>query len=213
MHSCIFRPRFWVFEKFWAFWDFSEIFGLGYVDLMLYAHALHSHCIITYSCILHAYVISFHSYSELWCVMFSLSLSRIDRTMAPKVRKSTLTRNPLQGSEFSFFWFSQPPSTFGSEMRRPERTSWRTSRNVAFIRNARLSCRILSTILFMLSFKLGPRNLYLRDPLGVLSCLYKSFTPIYTVSIPLYLSLLLHLEVHVSYLPRILYVRYYTFLG
>ena len=69
---------------------------------------------------------------------------------------------------------------------------------VAFIRNAKLSCRTLPTLLSSLSFKLGVGNLFLRDPWGVPSCLYRSFTPIYTTSIPLYLSLLLHSEVHVS---------------
>ena len=42
-----FRPRFWGFWKFLGFWDFCEIFGLGYVDLILYAHALHILCILT----------------------------------------------------------------------------------------------------------------------------------------------------------------------
>ena len=42
---------------------------------------------------------------------------------------------------------SSLPSTFGSMMRRPERTSWRTSRNVVFIRNARLSCQILPVVI------------------------------------------------------------------
>ena len=42
---------------------------------------------------------------------------------------------------------SSLPSTFGSMMRRPERTSWRTSRNVAFIQNAKLSCQILLIVI------------------------------------------------------------------
>ena len=47
MNSCILDLGFGVFENCWGFWDFCEIFGLGGVVLLLYAHALHSHCIIT----------------------------------------------------------------------------------------------------------------------------------------------------------------------
>ena len=65
---------------------------------------LNSH--VTCSCIFHAYVLSFLSYSELvLCFYFvfslSLSLSQIDCSMAPKQRKSTPARNPLQGSRTS----------------------------------------------------------------------------------------------------------------
>ena len=61
-----------------------------------------------------------------------------------------------------------------------------------------LSYQILPTLLSPPSFWLGARNLYLRVLWGVPSCLYKSFTLIYTVSIPLYLGLPLHFKVHVS---------------
>ena len=47
MHSCILDLGFGVFENCWGFWGFCEIFGLGGVVLLLYAHALHSYCIIT----------------------------------------------------------------------------------------------------------------------------------------------------------------------
>ena len=40
--------RFWGFSKnLGGFLVFPEIFGLGFVKLSLYAHALHSHCILT----------------------------------------------------------------------------------------------------------------------------------------------------------------------
>ena len=55
-------------------------------------------------------------------------------------------------------------------MRRPGRTSWRTLRNMAFIRSAMLSYWIFLTLLSPLSFGLGARNLYVRDPWGVPSC-------------------------------------------
>ena len=44
MHSCILDLGFGVFENFL---DFCEIFGLGCVDLILYAHALHIPYILT----------------------------------------------------------------------------------------------------------------------------------------------------------------------
>ena len=54
------------------------------------------HMLMHFSCI--RYIFSFLFW--LWYVL-SLSLSRIDYAMAPKARKSTHTRNPLQGSESS----------------------------------------------------------------------------------------------------------------
>ena len=47
MPSCILDLGFGFLKKFWGFLDYCEIVGLGVVDLMLYAHALHSHYIIT----------------------------------------------------------------------------------------------------------------------------------------------------------------------
>ena len=125
----------------------------------------------------------------------SLSLSLIDCIMVSKQHKSTLTWNPLQGSRSSSFF---PPLIFSSMMRRPRRTSLRTSRNVAFIQNARLFCRILSTLLSLKSFGLEIGLLYLRNPQDVPSCLFRSFTPTYMALIPMCLSLLLYSEAHVS---------------
>ena len=104
----------------------------------------------------------------LWCVMCC--------TMAPKVHKSTPARNPFQGfGSSSSNLIPPPPSTFVSMMRWPQRSSWRTSKNVAFIWSARLSCRILPTLLFSLSFRLGAENLFLSVSCGDLLCLYQCF--------------------------------------
>ena len=49
MHSCILDLGFGflkIFEIF-EFFFFVKFFGLGCVDLVIYAHALHSHYIIT----------------------------------------------------------------------------------------------------------------------------------------------------------------------
>ena len=154
---------------------------------------------VTCSCILHAYILYFISYSKhvlcflLLPLSLSLSLSRIDCVMAPKQRKSTLLGTPFKVPSHHLLFHL----TSGFVMRRPRRTSLRTSKPVAFIRNARSLCRILLTLLSPKSFGLGIGLLYLRNPRDVPSCLYKSFTPTYMVLIPLCLSLLLHLEVHV----------------
>ena len=64
-------------------------------------------------------------------------------------------------------------------MGRPSRTSLRTFRNVAFIRNAMSFCRTFPTLFYPVSFELGDGNLFVRYHWGALSCLYRSFTPTY----------------------------------
>ena len=66
-------------------------FGLGSPMMFL---NFACHMLMHFSCI--CYIFSFLFW--LWCV---LSISRIDYAMAPKARKSTPTRNPLQGFESS----------------------------------------------------------------------------------------------------------------
>ena len=46
MHSCILNLGFGVFKILLGFCDFYEIVRLGLVVLMIYVHALHSHCIL-----------------------------------------------------------------------------------------------------------------------------------------------------------------------
>ena len=47
MHSCILDLGFEVFENILGFSVFLEIFGLGFVNLIIYDHALHPCCILT----------------------------------------------------------------------------------------------------------------------------------------------------------------------
>ena len=129
-------------------------------------------------------------------VVFSLSLYRINYAWHPK------RVNPLQARihfkvPVLLLLIPFPLLTFSSMMRMPKRTSWRTFRNMAFIWGIMLFCQTSPTILSPLSFGLGVRNLYFRVPWGVPSCSYKSFTPIYTVSIPLYLGFPRHFKVHI----------------
>ena len=87
---------------------------------------------------------------------------------------------------------------FGSVMRRHEMTSLRTFLTRWFIWNARSFCLTSQTFLYLVHLALGDGFLYVRNPLGVLMCSYRSFTPTCTLSIPLYLSLLWYSMVHVS---------------
>ena len=149
----------------------------------------------------HAYVL-FHYY--FWIVIvfcfslslsLSLSLSRIDCAWHPST--NLLRHETLLVSSFLLLILF-PFFTFGSMMGRPYKTSLRTFRNLAFIWSAMSFCRNFPTLLYPMSFRLGDENLFVRYPWGALSCLYRSFTPMYMVSILVYLDLPWHFEVHIS---------------
>ena len=110
----------------------------------------------------HAYVFPFFSISLLFGCDCVLSLSRIDCIWHPK-RINPLCLRILLVSGLLLLILSLI-SMFGSVMRRPERTSQRTFRNVAFIRSAMLFCQNFPTLFSPLSFGFGAGNLYLRDP-------------------------------------------------
>ena len=161
---------------------------------------------------MHTY--AFFSFFVLYCdcvlsLSLSLSLSWINSAWHPRanlIRLGTLFVSGL----LRLLIFPFPLFMFSSMMRRPIRTSLRTFLNVAFIWSAMWFCRTFSTLLYPMSFTLGDWNLFVRYLWGVPSCSYKSFTPICTISIPLYLNLLRYSEVHISLSLRILYLRYYT---
>ena len=166
---------------------------IGFLPMML----LNSH--VTSSCIFHAYVLSFLSYSELvslsvLSLSLSLSLCQTNCAMAPKERKSTPAWNLLQGARSSS---SHPPVPlhiwFCDEKARTD-----FFKNFQFNWNVRLFCRTLPTLFYSKSFGLGVGNFYVRDLRGVPSCLFKSISLAYTALIPLCLSLLLYSKVHVS---------------
>ena len=185
-----FRPRFWAFSKFWGFYDFCEIFGLGVDYLMLYDHVLHFFSIITmfhaFRCVLDYWKLCAGRFGlgfNPWCNLFlarhmfmhifstshlSLSLSRID--WAWHLSENLLRLGILLVLGLLLF-FLFPLFTFGSEMGRPNRISLRTFRNVAFIRSAMLFRRTFPTLLSLWSFVLGVGNLFVRYPWGVSSCL------------------------------------------
>ena len=148
-----------------------------------------------YASFIHTY--SFIPFSRLWlCYVssLSLSLSQIDCAWH-------LSANPLRLGTFlvlSLFLLIHPLFTFVSVMGRPSKTSLRTFKDVALIQSTMLFFQTFPTLLYLMSFGLKDENLFMRYPWGALSCSYRSFTPIYTVSIPLYLCLPRNFEVHVS---------------
>ena len=156
----------------------------------------------------------FYPILNLCCVsILSFSLSLSNRTSLWHLNSANLLRLGtllvVSGHPLLILLFHL---IFGSIMRRPRRTSLRTSRIMAFIRNAWSFCRISPTLRYPMSFELGDGNLSVRNPCAVPSCLFRSFIPTYMASIPLCLSLFLHSEVHISQLLQILYPRYYTSL-
>ena len=83
----------------------------------------------------------------------------------------------------------------GSMMMMPLRHFWRTSLDEAFIRNAKLFCRTLPTLTFLLSFTVGDESHCVTSRSHVLSCLSRRSTPTCTGLIVQYLSFSLAFEV------------------
>ena len=115
-----------------------------------------------YTSYVHAYIFSFLFYSCFLVVML-FSLSRINYAWHPK------RVNPLQARihfkvSVLLLLIPFPLLTFGTMMRRPERTSWRPFKNVVFIQSVMLFCRTYLTLLSPLLFELWVGNLCLRVP-------------------------------------------------
>ena len=106
-----------------------------------------------------------------------------------------------------------PLILFSSTIRRHIMTSLRTFWTVRFIQNAKSFFQISQTLLYPVLLALGDGLLFMRNPQGVPTCSYKSFTPICMPSIPLYLSFLQYYVVHVSLSHRTSFFRCYRFLG
>ena len=106
-----------------------------------------------------------------------------------------------------------PPLMFNSTMKRPVRTFRRTFHDAAFIQNTKLSYRIFLILTFLLSSTIGVGSHFAASWSLVPLWSYRSFTPICTDLIILYLIFSLAFKVHALYLLRILYPRYYMFLG
>ena len=143
----------------------------------------------------------------LFCSSPSPSVSRIVYAWYPSARSLRLRTLFIMGHLLLILLLFM----FSSVMRRPKRTSRRTSPNVVFNRSTTWFYQIFPILLYPLSFTVGDRNLYMRYPWVVPPWPFRISTPTCTVSIPLYLSLLRAFEVHVSQSRRTLFPRYYTF--
>ena len=155
---------------------------------------------VTCSCTFHAYVLlifSFYGLRLCFCSAFSLSLSNRTSLWHPNRENPFRLRTLFKVSGHPFHLFLLFHLTFSSMMRRPRRTSLRTSRNVMFIQNTRTFCQTFLTLRYPMSFRLEVGNLYVRNPCVILSCLYRSSTLTYKASIPLCLSSLRDSKVHV----------------
>ena len=129
---------------------------------------------VTCLCIVHAYVpFHFHIWYFILMVLFfflslslslflslslSLSLSRIVCTW--HLSANLLCPRTLFVPRHLFLILLL--FTFGSMMRKPKRTSQRTSPDVVFIRSTVCFYRIFLILLYPLSFTIGDGNLYMR---------------------------------------------------
>ena len=158
-------------------------FGLGWAHDDIFVAC---HMIMHYSCIHTFHFLPFGIIC--WLVFFrfslSLSLSLSDSLrIAPKC-KTTLSRNLLRSRVSSS---NSTPLSVKFVMIKPVKTFQRTSPNMAFIRNTTLSYQTFPILLFQLSYIGEVGNLFVRYPWVVPPWSYRSFTPICTVLIILYL--------------------------
>ena len=138
---------------------------------------------VTYSCIFHAYVLSFlyiwyiwfaWDFSDYSSLFLPLNLFTLVVSMAPK-HKSTPARNSLRSGASSSTDLS--PSTVRFRDDDAFKSFSRTSPNEAFIQNVKSFCRTLLTLTFPLSFTVGDGSHFVTSRSHVLSCLSRSFTP------------------------------------
>ena len=87
---------------------------------------------------------------------------------------------------------------FSSMMRRHEMSSLRTSLTGWFIWNVGSFCLTSQKLLYSVRLPFKDGLLYVRNPRGVMTCSYRSFTPTCMSSILLYLGLIRYSKVHVS---------------
>ena len=88
------------------------------------------------------------------------------------------------------------PLMFGSVMRWPNRTSWRTSHDTTFIWNTKSFYQTFLTLTYPLSSTVGVRIHFVASRSRALPWSYKSSTPICTDLITLYPSFLLAFGVY-----------------
>ena len=167
--------------------------GFYWAEPMMFFFVAH-HMIMHFSCI-RTILLSFWYIYWLGLIYFSLSLSpSLSLSLSRIVCTRHPSANPLRPG--TLFVPRLLPTllhfTSGFVMRRPVKTSWRTSLNMAFIRNITLSFRTSPILIYQRSLTVRVRNLFVRSWWVVLLWSYRSFTPICTVlTIPYLVSSLL----------------------
>ena len=86
----------------------------------------------------------------------------------------------------------------GPMIQNPKRILMRTLMIGRFTRNTMSFHLIFQTLLYPEHLPLRVRNLFVRNPRGVLTCLYRNSTSTYTLSIPMFLNLLQYSKEHIS---------------
>ena len=172
------------------------LLGLDWVEPMMQL-CLARHMFMHFSC---THILSFPFFSLLWwcfsvCLPLSLSLSLswIDSAWHPSAIPLPLRTLFILGHLLLILLLFM----FSSLMKRPKRTSRRTSPHVVFIQSATWFYWTFMILLYPLSFTIGDGNLYVRYPWVVLPWSFRSSTPRCMVLIPLYLSLLCAFKVHI----------------
>ena len=113
-------------------------------------------------------------------------------------RKSIPSRNLfISGHLLRLLLLTPLPLTSGSVMRWPNRTSWRTFHDAAFIWNAKSFYQISLTLTYPLSSTVRFRSHFMVPQSRALLRSYGSSTPICTDLITLYLNFLLAFRVYV----------------
>ena len=166
-------------------WTVSTVVWIGFLPMMQFIFAcnmlMHSHAL-------------FFSFLLYWaCVLVCFCLfSIVFLLWHPK--SLFLLRIWSHVVVFLLFLF---PLEIGFAIQNPKRILRKTFVTGRFIRNARLFYLIFQTHHYPMHLVLEVGSLSTRNPLDVPACLYKSSSPTYTLSIPLFLSLLWYSEEHV----------------
>ena len=143
-------------------------------------------------------LISLYSYILMCLVLFYVSLF-LPLSFFRLVASWYLNKNPLHPSTLfilgHLFLLTLHLLMYSSVMIKPERNFRRTFVDEAFIWNAKSSYHIFLILTYLLSFTVGVGGHYVTSWSLVLPWSYKSFTPICTRSILLYLISSLAFEV------------------
>ena len=159
------------------------LIGLNWTEPMM-IFLLH----VTWSCIIHAFV-------PFFSLSLSLSLSLCDSLrMAPK-RKSTPSRNPLRSGASSSSDSTPLHVRLRDEKARQDFSKNFSKRGIHSEHHVILSASPI--LIYQLSFTGGDGSLFVRSRWVVPPWSYRSFTPIYTDSIILYLVSSLLFEVSI----------------